>query len=305
VDSGHNPADSPVVRREKEAVMDVRLRPGTPDDAETCGQICCDAFTSLAERHGFPSDFPSPEVAAGALSMLFGHPGFYSVVAESDGRVVGSNFLDERSPVVGVGPITVDPAAQDSTVGRALMRDVMRRASEKGAPGIRLLQAAYHNRSLSLYAKLGFQVRDLVACMQGPPPKGEIAGHEPRRAVLADVEACNAVCLDVHGHDRAGEVADSMAQGTALVVEHDGRVSGYATDLGFFAHAVGESNEDLKALIMAAEAFSGPGVLVPTTNADLFRWCLDQGLRVNYLMSLMTIGLYAEPRGAYLPSVLY
>jgi hypothetical protein len=64
------------------------------------------------------------------------------------------------------------------------------------------------------------------------------------------------------------------------------------------------SNEDLKALIMAAEAFSGPGVLVPTTNAALSRWCLDQGLRVNHLMSLMTIGLYAPPRGTHLPCVL-
>jgi predicted N-acetyltransferase YhbS len=285
--------------------MDVRLRPGTPEDAEACGQICYDAFTSLSERHDFPPDFPSSEAAAGVLSMLLGHPGFYSVVAESDDRVVGSNFLDERSPVVGVGPVTVDPAAQDSTVGRVLMRDVMRRASEKGAPGIRLLQAAYHNRSLALYAKLGFQVRDLIACMQGPVPKGEIPGYEPRRAAPADVEACNAVCFNVHGHDRAGEVTDAMAQGTPLVVEHGGRISGYATDLGFFAHAVGESNEDLKALIMAVEAFAGPGVLVPTTNADLFGWCLDQGLRVNYLMSLMTIGLYTPPRGAYLPSVLY
>jgi predicted N-acetyltransferase YhbS len=285
--------------------MDVRLRPGTPDDAEACGQICCDAFTSLAERHHFPSDFPSPEVAVGALSMLLGHAGFYSVVAESDGRVVGSNFLDERSPVVGVGPLTVDPAVQDGGVGRVLMHDVMRRASEKGAPGVRLLQTAYHNRSLSLYAKLGFRVRDLLACMQGPSPRGEIPGYGTRRASPADIEACNRVCVDVHGHDRAGEVVDAVKQGTALVVEHGGRISGYATDLGFFAHAVGESNEDLKALIMASDAFSGPGVLVPTTNAELFGWCLGQGLRVNYLMTLMTTGLYSEPRGAYLPSVLY
>ena len=98
---------------------------------------------------------------------------------------------------------------------------------------------------------------------------------------------------------------DALAQGTALVVEHDGRVSGYATDLALFAHAVGESNEDLKALIMAAEAFGGPGILVPTTNAELFRWCLEQGLRVMYLMTLMTIGLYTPPEGAYLPAVLY
>jgi hypothetical protein len=89
------------------------------------------------------------------------------------------------------------------------------------------------------------------------------------------------------------------------VVEHDGRISGYATDLAFFAHAVGESNEDLKALIMAADAFGGPGILVPITNADLFRWCLERGLRVVELMTLMTVGLYTPPRGAYLPSILY
>jgi GNAT superfamily N-acetyltransferase len=64
-------------------------------------------------------------------------------------------FLDERSPVVGVGPVTIDPAVQNRGVGRRLMRDVMRRAAERGAPGIRLLQSGYHNRSFSLYVSLG------------------------------------------------------------------------------------------------------------------------------------------------------
>jgi GNAT superfamily N-acetyltransferase len=239
------------------------------------------------------------------LSMLLAHPGFYSVVAEVNGNVVGSNFLDERSTIAGVGPVTVDPAAQNHGIGRVLVQDVMRRAADRASPGIRLLQTAHHHRSLSLYAKLGFQVRDLLAVMQGTPPKGEIPGYQTRRAAPADMQGCTAVCRRVHGHDRAGEVRDALAQETALVVEHDGRISGYATDLSLFAHAMGESNEDLKALIMAAEAFGGPGILVPTTNADLFRWCLEQGLRVMYLMTLMTIGLYTPPQGAYLPAVLY
>jgi hypothetical protein len=100
-------------------------------------------------------------------------------------------------------------------------------------------------------------------------------------------------------------VRDAVAQGTARVVEHDGRISGYATDLAFFAHAAGESNEDLKALITAAEAFGGSGILVPTTNAELFRWCLERGLRVVRQMTLMTMGLYTPPQGAYLPSISY
>ena len=285
--------------------MDLKLRPGTLEDAQTCGRICYEAFSTIASEHNFPPDFHSADAAAGLLSMLLGHPGFYSVVAEVNGEVVGSTFVDERSTIPGVGLVTVDPAVQNHGVGRVLMQDVIRRAADRGAPGIRLLQAAYQGRSLSLYAKLGFQVRDLLACMQGTPPKGEISGYRVRRATTADVEACTAVCQRVHGHDRAGEVHDALAQGTALVVEHDGRISGYATDLALFAHAVGESNEDLKALIMAAEAFGGPGILVPTTNAELFRWCLEQGLRVMYLMTLMTIGLYTPPQGAYLPAVTY
>lgn len=285
--------------------MDLKLRPGTPEDAQTCGRICYEAFSTIASEHNFPPDFHSADAAAGLLSMLLGHPGFYSVVAEVNGEVVGSTFVDERSTIPGVGLVTVDPAVQNHGVGRVLMQDVIRRAADRGAPGIRLLQAAYHSRSLSLYAKLGFQVRDLLACMQGTPLKGEISGYRVRRATTADVEACTAVCQRVHGHDRAGEVHDALAQGTALVVEHDGRISGYATDLAFSAHAVGESNEDLKALIMAAEAFDDPGILVPTTNAELFRWCLEHGLRVMYLMTLMTIGLYTPPQGAYLPAVLY
>lgn len=285
--------------------MDLKLRPGTPGDAEVCASVCYKAFSTIADEHNFPPDFPTPEVAAGLLSMLLNHPGFYSVVAEVNGNVVGSNFLDERSTVSGVGPVTVDPAVQNHGVGRVLMQDVIRRAADKGAPGIRLLQAAYHGRSLSLYAKVGFQVRDLLACMQGTPPKGEISGYRVRRATTADVGACTAVCRRVHGLDRAGEVRDALTQGSALVVEHDGRISGYATDLAFFAHAIGEDNENLKALIMAADAFGGPGILVPTTNAELFRWCLERGLRVVHTMTLMTIGLYSPPQGAYLPSVLY
>jgi GNAT superfamily N-acetyltransferase len=285
--------------------MDVKLRPGTPDDADTCGRICYEAFGAIAGEHTFPSDFPAPEVGVGLLSMLLGHPGFYSVVAEEGGRVVGSNFLDERSMISGVGPITVDPTAQNHGIGRVLMHDVMRRGKDRGAVGIRLLQAAYHNRSLSLYAKLGFQVRDLLACLQGSPPTGEIPGYQVRPATTADLQACTAVCRKVHGHDRVGEVSDAIAQGTALVAEHDGRISGYATDLAFFSHAVGESNEDLKALISAAESFGGSGILVPTSNGELFGWCLDRGLRIVQPMTLMTVGLYATPQGAYLPSILY
>jgi predicted N-acetyltransferase YhbS len=285
--------------------VEVRLRPGRPDDAARCGEICFDAFGAISRAHAFPSDVPAPEAGVGIVSMMLAHPHIYSVVAEMDGRVVGSNFLDERSIISGVGPITVDPAVQDRGVGRTLMLDVMQRAADRGAPGVRLLQAAYHSRSLSLYTKLGFHVRDVLACMQGTPPAGEIPGYAVRQASTADLDACATVCRRVHGHDRTREVADAVAQGTAKVVEHDKRITGYATGLAFFAHAVGESNDDLKVLIMAADAFGGSGILVPTTNDELFRWCLEHGLAVVHVMTLMSTGIYTTPQGAYLPSIQF
>ena len=285
--------------------MSAKLRPGTPEDAEVCGQICYDAFGSIAAAHGFPSDFPSPDVAIGLVGMMLGHPGFYSIVAETDGQVVGSNFLDERSPIVGIGPITVAPDVQDGGIGRQLMDDVLARAVDTGAPGVRLLQSGYHNRSLALYATLGFSFRETLACMQGPAVSAPVPGYAVRSATASDIAACDALCLRVHGHHRHGEVADAVEQRSALVVEHDGRISGYSTGLAFFGHTVGETDEDLKALISSASAFAGPGILVPLSNSELVGWCLASGLRVVQLMTLMTTGLYNEPAGSYMPSVLY
>ena len=86
---------------------------------------------------------------------MLANPKFYSVVAEIDGRIVGSNFLDERNSIAGVGPITVDPTVQNRAIGRRLMDAVYDRATEKDFAGVRLIQAGFHTRSLSLYAKLG------------------------------------------------------------------------------------------------------------------------------------------------------
>ena len=285
--------------------MTIVLRPGTAADAAAAGPICYEAFKSVCDAHNFPPDFPSAEVATGLLGMLLAHPGFYSVVAEDGGRVIGSNFLDERSAIVGVGPITVDPRVQNRGTGARLMQDVLDRAARQKAPGVRLLQAGFHNRSLCLYTRLGFKTREPVSILQGKPILQALPGYAVRPATMADLAACNRICSQVHGFDRGGELADAIGQKTATVVEHGGRITGYATDIATFAHAVAETNQGLMALIAAAPAFGGPGFLLPTRNHEVFTWCLEAGLRLVYQMTLMTIGLYNEPEGAYLPSVLY
>src|SRR5687768_7985977 len=91
------------------ATGEVTIREVTPGDAQACAQICFDAFGAIHDHHRFPRDFPALEAATGLMATWIPHPSVWGVVAERDGRVVGSNFLDERGPIRGVGPITVDP----------------------------------------------------------------------------------------------------------------------------------------------------------------------------------------------------
>lgn len=283
----------------------LNIRRAKLEDAAACGQICFEAFHKISTDHNFPPDIPAPEHGIGLLTSMFSNPGFYCVVAEVDGRIAGSNCLDERNPIAGVGPITVDPKAQNRGVGRKLMDAVLTRASEQKLAGVRLVQAAFHNRSLSLYTTLGFDVREPLALMQGPAIKKPVEGYNVRTARSSDLEACNEVALRVYGHHRSGELAEAIAAATATVVEHHGRITGYTTSLAFFGHTVAETTPDLQAIIAAAEGFGGPGILVPSRNSELFRWCLANGLRVMQPMTLMSIGLYNEPKGAFLPSILY
>lgn len=285
--------------------MSLTIRQVAASDAIVCGRICYEAFKTIADHHNFLPDFINAEHGVRVISMLASQPGFYGVVAEIDGRIVGSNFLDERNTIRGIGPITVDPEAQNHGVGHRLMRAVIEHAERSHAPGIRLVQAAYHSRSLSLYTKIGFDSREPLSCMLGNPIGEAISGYRVRAAAEHDLDACSDLCARVHGHHRAGELNDAIRAGHATVVERAGRISGYASAIAFSGHAVGETNGDVQALVAAARAFEPPGFLVPTRNTELMRWCLDKGFKIQQPLTLMTIGLYNEPAGAWLPSIIY
>ena len=289
----------------RETQPEIVVRTAVPEDAPACGRICYEAFAAISTAHGFPCDFPGPEATTGLLSRMFSHPGVYAVVAESGGRIVGSNLLDERSIIRGVGPITIDPSAQNLGVGRKLMQAVIDRANERGAAGIRLTQAGFHNRSFALYASLGFEVREPLSCMQGRTRERSLPGCTVRNAKPDDLDACNRLSRRVHGYDRGVDLAQAIEQGTARVVERGGRITGYTTHLAFFGHSTAETNVDLQSLIASAESFAGAGILVPSRNHVLLRWCLTNGLRVVQPLTLMSIGLYSDPSGAWLPSVLF
>jgi GNAT superfamily N-acetyltransferase len=287
----------------------VELRAPEPADAGECARIVYEAFGAIHDHHRFQRDFPTLEAAERLATTFIAHPSIWGIVAESQGRIVGSNFVDERGSIRGLGPITVDPKAQGAGVGRRLMEAALERSRE--AAGIRLFQDSFNVASLSLYASLGFEVKEPAAVLSGTPRSGPAAAIEVRPLEEGDLDRCEDLCLRIHGFERTNELRDALRFPvlSPFVAVRAGRITAYATTLTFFpaAYAVAETEDDMRALILGALAAreEPASFLLPTRQADLFRWCLDEGLRVVKPMTYMAIGEYREPAGCWIPSVLY
>jgi len=283
--------------------MRVLLRPATAADAAVCGRICYEAFSEIARAHCFPVDWRSEEMAVRVIEARLVHPLTYGVVAEVEGAVVGSAFLKVYHPVGAIGPVTVIPGLQGGQIGRLMMEHLLERARVGGLEGTRLVQAAYNTQSLALYTKLGYQMRDLLACLHGSPIATRMRGYPVRLGQEPDEPACARLCLRLHGYARGEDLIDALRLQSLTVVEREGRIMGYSTGIHFRGHTIAETNEDARALIAAADDLPEPGLLVPARNGDLLRWALDHGLRITQPLSLMTRGFYLEPGGAFLPSI--
>ncbi len=285
----------------------VKVRPATPADTEACGRILFEAFKGIAERHRFQPDFPTAEAATNIIQGLIEDPSTFGVVAEHDGEIAGSSFLSEHEPIRAVGPVSVDPRYQGLGIGRRLMEAIIERG--RGAVGMRLTQDAFNTASMSLYASLGFEVKEPLVLMEGTCRGDLPSGVEVRPMQDTDVRACAELCVKVYGTQRTHDLQSMPPMMTPLVALREGRIIAYATGLSFWPlnHAVAEHDEDLKALLLGARmVYADPlSFLVPTRQASLFRWCLGQGLRALKPLTLMAMGEYREPRGCYLPSVGY
>ncbi|PWU24030.1 MAG: GNAT family N-acetyltransferase [Candidatus Rokuibacteriota bacterium] len=292
--------------REATADPAVVLREAEPADAEALGPIVFEAFASIHDHHRFPRDFPSAEVATAFMGPWIANPSVWGVVAEVDGRIVGSNFLYEADPIAGVGPITVDPEAQNKGVGRKLMEAVVERGRD--ARGVRLVQDGFHMRSLALYLSLGFDVTASCVVVSGSPRTAPSHGVEVRPLTEDDLAACEDLCQRVHRFERTGGLRDAMRAFTAYGAFRKGRLVAYASTVTFWqvGYGVGETEEDLMGLLAGAAAdVDAPLTLLVPLRSELFRWSLENGLRCLKPMNVMARGEYQEPRGAWFPSVLY
>jgi N-acetylglutamate synthase-like GNAT family acetyltransferase len=239
--------------------------------------------------------------------MLLGNPNSWGVLAERQGKILGSIFLHEfpPSPVAVIGPLTVHPTAEGGGIGRQLMDAALIQARKQNHNQVRLVQSPSHIRSFVLYTKCGFTLREPLFLMQGQPLKIDNISSARLVQDENDISMCNDLCKSACGFSREMELRQAVDQGVAFMIEQDGAVIGYAAGIGILCHAIAKSNEDLKALISNASTILGPGFFVPARNYELIDWLLENGFQIGWPANLMTIGPYQEPLMPFLPSLAY
>jgi len=291
--------------------LSLTIRQIEQNDVECCGKIGYEAHKTISSAHGYPCEQPSEEFGIELIRMLLDNPNSWGVLAERQGKILGSVFLHEfpPSPVAVIGPLTVHPTAEGGGIGRKLMNAAVIQAHKRNHDQIRLVQSPSHIRSFVLYTKCGFTLREPLFLMQGQSLKSGInhASNRSARLVLDDndISMCNELCKSAYGFSRDLELHQAIDQGVALMTEQDGAVTGYAAGIGILCHAVAKSNDDLKTLIANASTILGPGFLVPGRNHEIINWLLENRFQIGWPANLMTIGPYQEPRLPFLPSLAY
>lgn len=285
--------------------MGIELVPAQPQHVDAIGRICFEAFKEVHEGHGFEADFPSVDVARQVLGMMVERDDFYGVVALRDGQPVGSNFLTLMDVVTGVGPITIEKSFQGQGIGRILMQNVIDYARRAEIQQLRLLQDSFNVGSLSLYASLGFEVREAVAFMQATPAMD--ADPSIRQVTETDLPAIDEISRRIYKNSRGNEVAAAAPYGfDAFVREQKGRITGYLIP-GIFGHGIAETEVDALALISESARRLPPPLarfFCPLSEASLFRMAVNSGCRTMKVMNYMTIGPYDPPDRVWMPSVL-
>jgi len=287
------------------AFMDVTIRQTTTDDTDRCGSVIYLAFKGIADRYQVPSFFPTQEFATEVTGSLIANPSVFGVVAESDSQIVGANFLDESDIIRKIGPTAVHPDFQSRKIGRKLMEALLERGRD--AVSIRLIQEASNTTSLSLYASVGFDVKEPAVLIGGKPKSKPDPTIEIRPLQESDLEECAALCKQVYGFERFKELQQAIEHFSPFVAVLENRIIAYATATNFFGHGVAKNEADMQALLLGiAAAGDDPlSLIVPLRQASFFRWCLGEGFRVINTVNIMSLGEYFEPQGCYFSSVAY
>jgi GNAT superfamily N-acetyltransferase len=277
--------------------MPITVRDAAPTDRSVTADVIYNAFHHLDKRHDVPAYMNSMEEAHIVTSRLYGIPKIHGYVAEDDGQVIGVGFLHELGEVgMGISPLAVSPNAQSRGAGQAILDHMIERA---GGASIRLLQDAFNNATLALYARYGFVVREQVTCVTGKPlaPQSDLTfRHDTDPAGAAE-----ALHRAIMGFNRPSFPT------RPIMANRGSDLAGFIAPGTEYPYAAADTEGTLMALIagLAAELNAPVTISIPAAHSQTLRWMLDRDARVVRSMNLMVRGPYTRPSGACLTSGSY
>ena len=283
--------------------MTLEVIPAQTEHIQGMAKAYLSAFGEFNQRHGLSSD---PDTMESALQMYeslvkenFGHP----IVALFDGEVAGSTWLRLSDEVVAFEDVTVAPYMQGKSIARAIMQHGLKTASEMGYERIRLTQSGHNSIALSLYASLGFKVKESFAGLTAPTSPG--ASDGVRAMTENDLDAVSLLSKRMYKVNRRAEISDHLGKGIPCFVrERNGEIIGYKVAL---SHGIAETEDDAFALIShtAREFPQGGWFKCPLALDSFFQRALGSGCRVLEIYNIMAIGPYETPDGIWMPSGAY
>ncbi len=290
--------------------MPLQVIEAQSEHIEGLAQSCIAAFNEFNEQHLLPQGTPRDVASATEMyQKLLDSEKAHVFAAVQDGQVVGSAWLRLEDDVAAFEDVNTAPAKQGNGVARAIMTQGLEAAGRLGYKKIRLTQSAHNSTALSLYASLGFEVKETFAEMKATPGQAPEAlpAYEVRPMTEADLSAVEEFSKRHYKLNRRGDVAAVLAEGgPALLVSRGDAFAGYLTLAGS-AHGMAETEQDGLALISeAARLYPDKAIFCcPLSFPSLYRKALLGGYKTLEVHNLMAYGPYDRPEGIWMPSSAY
>ena len=237
------------------------------------------------------------------------------IVAEQEGRLIGSCFVHPRPTHVSLGIVNTHPDAFGQGVARRMLDEAIAIAERAGKP-LRLVSSVMNLDSYSLYTRAGFVPRMLFQDML-LADTSRLPAPDPRvRPITAlDIAAMVALEKELVGLDRERDFTyfcqNALSIWSGSLWEESGEVGGF---LFAVVHPASNllgpgfaKNEEIAAALLAAERRkhpSNPVFLVPAHCAALIQTVYGWGARNCELHVAQVRGAWQEPTGVVFPSFL-
>lgn len=185
------------------------LRPMLPSDVDAATEMI------LANDWGVRREW---------LELAATEPECVPMVADDDGRIVGTGVGTGNGPVGWIGTIFIEPAWRGQGLGRAITEAIIDRLGSAGCRTLVLVATAEGRR---LYERMGFEVQTRYRILEAPglpsPGDGQGGLGGPVRAFRADdLEAMLAIDRDGTGEDRSHLIRRLATPETARVATSAG-----------------------------------------------------------------------------------